>query len=66
MVGSSGVCILCSGSTEGRAWSKQYDEGRSDLKRAVNVVLRIQLEDHNQVCSSCAENVIALEQRMGR
>ena len=66
MVGSSGVCILCSESTEGGAWPKQCDEGRSDLKRAVNVVLRIQLEDHNQVCSSCAENVVALEQRMGR
>ena len=66
MVSNTGVCTLCSGSIDGETGTKLDVEKQSALKRAVSVVLRLQLEDSASVCISCAENVVAVEQRMGR
>ena len=64
MVSNTDVCTLCSGSIE--TGTQLDDEKQAALKRAVSVVLRVQLEDGASVCISCAENVFAVEQRMGR
>ena len=66
MVSDAEVCTLCSGSIDGEIGAKLDVEKQSALKRAVSVVLRLQLEDSASVCISCAENVVAVEQRMGR
>ena len=67
MVSNTGVCTLCSVSIDnGETRAKLEVEKQSALKRAVSVVLRLQLEDSASVCISCAENVVAVEQRMGR
>ena len=64
MVSHTGLCTLCSDTID--AETKLDVEKQSALKRAVGVVLRVQLEDSASVCISCAENVVAVEQRMGR
>ena len=67
MVSNTGVCTLCNVSIDnGETRAKLDVEKQSALKRAVSVVLRLQLEDSASVCISCAENVVAVEQRMGR
>lgn len=66
MVSNPGVCTLCSGSFGGEIEAQQNSEKQAALKRAVSAVLRVELEDGARVCGSCAENVVAVEQRMGR
>ena len=66
MVSNPGVCTLCSGSFGGEIEAQQNGEKQAALKRAVSAVLRVELEDGARVCGSCAENVVAVEQRMGR
>ena len=67
MVSNTGVCTLCSVSIDNSETRAKLDvEKQSALKRAVSVVLRLQLEDSASVCISSSENVVAVEQRMGR